>query len=213
VSDDKFTTGELDRLFPDGIPMVLMKLIFPEKSKDLTIGEIRQIARSLATQHRQGGEDAMKAAAKAFLDIRHTATISMPQYTPYDAFVGGWTAALAQQPQSVPAGWQLVPITPTEAMEAAAQSTADPWCESWPVMLAVAPKPPAHEGYGCNTFINTVPGFRVGEEQPISVHEHIGQLHEWNLQTGRCTECNCHYVGFERKDPCPGSAPTVGGEE
>lgn len=50
-------------------------------------------------------------------------------------------------------------------------------------------------------------------QQPLSVQEHIGQLHEWNLQTGRCTECSCHYVGFERKDPCPGSAPTVGGEQ
>lgn len=60
---------------------------------------------ALFTQDHQGGEvEAMKAAAKVFFDMRTTATISIPQYSPYDAFVGGWTAAIAQQPLSVQEG-------------------------------------------------------------------------------------------------------------
>lgn len=46
---EKFTREEFYDLFPDGIPMVIMKLIFPEKSEPLTIGDIRQIARSMAS--------------------------------------------------------------------------------------------------------------------------------------------------------------------
>lgn len=48
-SSEKFTMEELNRLFADGIPYTLMKLIFPEKSQSLTTGEIRQIARALAS--------------------------------------------------------------------------------------------------------------------------------------------------------------------
>lgn len=44
----KFTVDELYSLFPDGLPTVIYKLIFPEKSDKLTIGEIRQIARAIA---------------------------------------------------------------------------------------------------------------------------------------------------------------------
>ena len=44
----KFTVEELYSLFPDGLPIVIYKLIFPEKSDKLTIGEIRQIARAIS---------------------------------------------------------------------------------------------------------------------------------------------------------------------
>jgi hypothetical protein len=50
--------------------------------------------------------DKMVEAAKAFFEIRTTATISIPQYTPYDAFIGGWTAALSTRPAQEPIAWQ-----------------------------------------------------------------------------------------------------------
>lgn len=48
MSEEKFTKEELEKTFPNGIPIVLMKLIFPEKSSPLTVGEIRHIARAIA---------------------------------------------------------------------------------------------------------------------------------------------------------------------
>lgn len=47
---DVFTKEEFNEFYPDGIPIVVMKLLFPDKSQELTIGELRQIARALAQQ-------------------------------------------------------------------------------------------------------------------------------------------------------------------
>lgn len=48
VSDERFTPEELNSLFPDGVPMVLMKLLFAEKSEKPTNAELRQIAHALS---------------------------------------------------------------------------------------------------------------------------------------------------------------------
>lgn len=37
----KLTTDELTALFPEGIPLAVAKLIFPEKSEPMTVDEIR----------------------------------------------------------------------------------------------------------------------------------------------------------------------------
>lgn len=37
----KLTTDELNTLFPEGIPLAVVKLIFPEKSEPLTVDELR----------------------------------------------------------------------------------------------------------------------------------------------------------------------------
>lgn len=49
LSSEKFTQDELHKLFPDGIPMLFVKLLFPEKSDGLTVGELRQIARAIGS--------------------------------------------------------------------------------------------------------------------------------------------------------------------
>lgn len=43
-----FTKEELETLFPDGVPVLLVKLLFPSASEELTVGDLRQIARALA---------------------------------------------------------------------------------------------------------------------------------------------------------------------
>jgi len=46
--DEKIKTEELATLFPDGVPMVAMKIIFPESSHPLTIAEVRCVLSALA---------------------------------------------------------------------------------------------------------------------------------------------------------------------
>lgn len=46
--DEKLTSRELANLFPDGIPMLAVKLLFPDQSAPLTVGDIRQLARALS---------------------------------------------------------------------------------------------------------------------------------------------------------------------
>lgn len=45
---DKITPLELKRLFPHGLPEPLMKLIFPDQPQELTVGDIRKLARAIA---------------------------------------------------------------------------------------------------------------------------------------------------------------------
>jgi len=69
--------------------------------------------------------DKMAEAAKAFFEIRTTATISIPQYTPYDAFIGGWNAAL-----SIDRGEDSTP-TPTDRISLYSGRSNDPIPEGW----------------------------------------------------------------------------------
>jgi hypothetical protein len=45
---NKISREELERLFPAGLPMAVAKLLFPEKSEQMTIDEIRYLVRSAA---------------------------------------------------------------------------------------------------------------------------------------------------------------------
>lgn len=51
-TDEKFTPEELQRLFPTGwVPLSLSKIMFPEISSPLTVGEIREIAHAMSVMH------------------------------------------------------------------------------------------------------------------------------------------------------------------
>ena len=50
---DKISQDEIALMFPDGLPMELVKVMFPEMSKPLTPDEIRFLMRSVATTVRQ----------------------------------------------------------------------------------------------------------------------------------------------------------------
>lgn len=73
------TAEELQKLFPNGVPVVAMKVLFPEKSGPLSTEEVRLILRSLSTQQPMGEvtdemvERASKAMdekfSEAFLDV------------------------------------------------------------------------------------------------------------------------------------------------
>lgn len=97
-SDEKFTREELDRSFPDGVPLLFFKILFPEKSSPLTVGELRQIGRALTPPQsgKEGGAetpaeqppapqadvrvtDAMvEAAARAMCEAWYYAPIGTP---------------------------------------------------------------------------------------------------------------------------------------
>lgn len=49
---DKITIEELSKLFPAGIPIVAMKLLFPERSSALTLDELRMLLRLLSADKR-----------------------------------------------------------------------------------------------------------------------------------------------------------------
>jgi len=48
MTDARITVEELAGMFPCGVPVVAVKLLFPEKSSKLTLAEIRTILRALA---------------------------------------------------------------------------------------------------------------------------------------------------------------------
>ena len=53
MSGYKITKEEVDGLFPDGTPDVVMKLLFPEHSQALTVDEIREVVHSIAATKAQ----------------------------------------------------------------------------------------------------------------------------------------------------------------
>ncbi|MNU30403.1 hypothetical protein D3C71_188880 [compost metagenome] len=53
VHGDQITIEEIEALFGDEIPMVAFKLLFPEKSKPLTLHELRTALRSLSSSQRK----------------------------------------------------------------------------------------------------------------------------------------------------------------
>lgn len=114
---------------------------------DEAADEIERL-RSLATQHHQGGEvERLREALKPFARIADMEERAGPMDSVMVnvARCRDARAALAQQPLSVPAGWQLVPINPTAAMieagRMARMNVAGGYDGpgGWEAMLAVAP--------------------------------------------------------------------------
>lgn len=44
----KIRMEEVDNLFPKGVPLVVMKIMFPERSQPLTKDEVREVIRAFS---------------------------------------------------------------------------------------------------------------------------------------------------------------------
>lgn len=99
-SEARITQQELATIFPDGVPMPVMKMIFPEKSEKMTVGDIRFIL------------NAMRPEAALSTDAEPVAWIKRSAHKEYGPYPAEFTedAALAEMWRSHPNTFEVVPL-------------------------------------------------------------------------------------------------------